>query len=420
MEAHLFESINESEMVKFCRDLVRIESVNPPGEERAIAEYMAAALTSFGLEAELLGHGPKRASLLARLRGSERGPGILFSGHLDTVPVGNGEWKHDPFSGEIAGGRIWGRGASDMKGGLAAIIGAAKAVSESRTPLRGDLIIAATAGEEVDSLGAETIATRRDIGPLRTILISEPSLNEIYVAEKGVLWIELATHGKTAHGSMPQLGRNAITMMVALIEELEKLKIPFKNHPLLGGFTRSVNTISGGMKTNVVPDHCVVTIDLRTVPGQNHQEILKQVEESITKLQKKIVGFRASVKVINDRLPIETSPEEPVVRKFMEIARDATGKRPILKGVSYYTDASVLVPAFKAPMIICGPGDPALAHRPDEYVEISKLVESAKIYALAALKLLQNPDSASHPDANAEDSGGRSANEGRPLDNRIP
>ena len=149
MEAHLFESINESEMVKFCRDLVRIESVNPPGEERAIAEYMAAALTGFGLEAELVGHGPGRASLLARLRGSERGPGILFSGHLDTVPVGNGEWKHDPFGGEIAGGRIWGRGASDMKGGLAAIIGAAQAVSESRTPLRGDLIIAATAGAEV-------------------------------------------------------------------------------------------------------------------------------------------------------------------------------------------------------------------------------------------------------------------------------
>lgn len=385
----LFTSIQETQVVKFCQELVRIKSVNPPGDELPVAQYVASILKKAGLEVELIKHSPTRASVLARLKSSRKIPALLYNGHLDTVPIGVAKWIHDPFRAELVKGKIWGRGTADMKGGLAAMMVAVKTIAESYVPLKGDLLLAATASEETDSLGAIEIASQPDLGPVQAVVISEPSDNEMVVAEKGAFWLEITTQGKTAHGSMLGLGRNAVMMMVALIDELEKLNIKCQEHPLLGSFSQSINTISGGVKTNVVPDHCVITVDMRTVPGQDHQSILKQVEDLIADLRRKIPGFKASVKVTNNRPPVETSPEEPVVQKFADVLAEVTGERPTPKGVYYYTDAVAFVPALKAPMIICGPGDPKLAHQPNEYVEVSKLIEAAKIFTLAAVKLLQ-------------------------------
>ena len=387
-KASLLRSVPESEVVKFCQELVRIKSVNPPGDELLAAEYVASILEKAGLEVDLIKHSPTRASVLARLKSARQVPALLFNGHLDTVPVGNEKWIHEPFRAEMADGKIWGRGAADMKGGLAALLAAVKTLAETRVPLRGDLILAATASEETDSLGAKAIAARPDLGPVLAVVIPEPSYNDIYVAEKGALWLEITTHGKTAHGSMPELGRNAVMMMVTLISELEKLTIPYKDHPMLGGFTRSINTIVGGVKTNVVPDNCEVTVDMRTVPGQDHRAILKQVEDLIAGLSSRQPDFKASVKVTNDRAPIETSAQEPVVQSFADVVAEVTGERPVPKGVRYYTDAVAFVPVLKAPMIICGPGDAKLAHQPNEHVEVSKLIQAAKIYTLAAAMLL--------------------------------
>jgi succinyl-diaminopimelate desuccinylase len=387
-EQKLLAAVQEKDAVKFCQDLVRIRSVNPPGEELDAAEYVASVLRKIGLQVELIRHSPARVSVLARLKGSGGKPALLYNGHLDTVPVGSEKWTHDPFGAEIAEGKVWGRGASDMKGGLAAMMAAGKAVAEAKMDLRGDLILAATAGEEADSLGAKAVAALPGLGPVQAVVISEPSSNDIFIAEKGALWLELSTHGKTAHGSMPEQGRNAVMMMVRLVEELEGLTIPYRQHPLLGGFTRSVNTIAGGVKTNVVPDSCVVTIDMRTVPGQDHQTIVKQVEALISDLRRRVPGFDASLRVTNDNYPVETSPEEPVVRSFASAVKDVTGAEPTPKGVAYYSDAVAFVPVLKASMILCGPGEARLAHQPNEYVEIGKLVESARIFTLAAARML--------------------------------
>jgi len=179
-----------------------------------------------------------------------------------------------------------------------------------------------------------------------------------------------------------------VMMMVKLVEELERMPMAFKEHPLLGGFSRSVNTIAGGVKTNVVPDSCVVTVDMRTVPGQDHPAILRQVENLIANLGRKIPEFRASARVINDRAPVETAAAEPVVPIFSSAVAEVTGVNPVPKGVAYYSDAVAFVPALKAPMILCGPGEARLAHQPNEYVEVRKLVESARILTLAAVRLL--------------------------------
>ena len=393
----LLGRIQEAEVVNLCRDLVRFKSVNPPGDELEIAEYVADVLRNAGLTVEMVPHTLTRASVLARLEGpstvlstgSGKVPALLYTGHLDVVPVGAEEWLHDPFRGEVVEGKLWGRGSSDMKGGDAAMIAAAKVLAAANLPLKGDLILAFTAGEEGEQLGATELAARPDLAPVQAVVVAEPSYNDVYVAEKGAFWLKITTQGKTAHGSMPQLGQNAIKMMVALLSELDSLAVPHHaEHPLLGGFTRSMNTIAGGVSTNVVPDRCEVTIDQRTVPGQDHGAILRQVEELIADLGRRLPGFRASVEVINDRIPVASSPEEPIVQRFYDVVAEVVGERPVPRGVSYYTDGVVFAPVLKAPLIICGPGDAKLAHQPNEYVEVAKLVEATKIFVLAAAQVL--------------------------------
>jgi succinyl-diaminopimelate desuccinylase len=380
--------VKEAEVVRICGDLVRLQSVNPPGNELAAAQYVAAALKKTGAEAELVKHGDTRASVLARLKGQGKSPALFYNGHLDTVPVGAEKWRHDPFGGEIAEGRIWGRGAADMKGGLAAMMAAMKVIAEAGVSLQGDLILAATAGEEIDSLGAREVAKMLAGEPIQALFIAEPTYNEIYIAEKGVFWVEMETFGKTAHGSMPEKGRNAVSMMVKIIQEFEKLEIPYQTHPILGGFTRSINTISGGIKTNVVPDHCAVTIDMRTVPGQEHSAILRQVETILKDLGGKDPDFRAAVKAINDHPSVETSPSEPVLQKFCSLVAEMTGEKPVLKGANYFSDAVGFLPVLKVPLILFGPGEPGQAHQPNEQVEISKLAEAARIFTVTAARLL--------------------------------
>ena len=384
----LVGAVQEAELVEYCREMVRIKSVNPPGDEMAMAEYVANVLKSIGLEVKLLKHSSSRASVLAILRGSGQVPALLYSAHLDTVPLGAEQWIHEPFAAETLDGKIWGRGSADMKGGLAALLVMAKIMANSGLSIKGDLIFAITAGEEVDSLGAKSVASYPDLGPVQAIIVPEPSYNDIYIAEKGALWLEISTYGKTAHGSMPALGKNAVMMMVELIKGLENFFIPFESHAMLGGFSMSINTISGGIKTNVVPDRCVVSIDMRTVPGQDHHDIMARFQGLIKDLGKHDPDFKASIEITNDRPPIETSPKEPVVKMMVDIVADITGEIPIPKGVNYYTDAATLAPAFKAPMIICGPGHPGLAHQPNEYVEIEKLVQAAKIYTAATYQFL--------------------------------
>jgi succinyl-diaminopimelate desuccinylase len=379
--------LRTDKLIALCARLVQIRSVNPPGGELVIAEYVAGELAAAGIATEMIPHGPDRASVLARIAGRGDAANLLYSAHLDTVPVGAETWLHDPFGGEVADGKVWGRGAADMKGGLAAMIAAALALVEARTPLTGDLILAFTAGEESDSLGAYAVAKRTDLGPVGAIVVSEPSSNDLFVAEKGALWVELTTYGQTAHGSMPELGRNAVMMMVALLGELDRLPVTCAEHPLLGTFSRSINTIDGGVKTNVVPDQCVATVDMRTVPGQDHAALLRQIEALIADLSARQSGFRASLKILNDNLSLTTPPDHPTVARMAGVIETVVGRRPVPGGVRYYSDAVAYVPAFAAPMLICGPGQAGLAHQPNEYVAIDRLVESARILTLAAMRL---------------------------------
>jgi len=386
----IWREIDEKVTVEFLQKLLQTRSANPPGEEMEAARLVDDWMKRMGLEAQVIPIEGARANALGRLPGRGTKPPLLFSGHLDTVPPGESPWKYDPYSGEIAGDRIYGRGASDMKGGLVAMIMAAGALAQARVPLAGDLLIGATADEEAGTLGARHLVESGAIDQITGVVIGEPSDLSVYIAEKGAFWLEVSTRGKTAHGAMPELGINAILQMNQVLSRLPKLRFEYKRHRLLGKPSLNIGTISGGIKTNVVPDGCKITVDIRTVPGQDHLGILKQVETLLIELRSSHPDFQGEVKIVNDRPPLETPPQDPLVKVALRASRAVTGQPQKRRGVMYYTDGVAFVPKLKIPMVICGPGKAGLAHQPDEYVELPKVHAAARIYAQIAWEMLKD------------------------------
>lgn len=387
-EEKILHLIDEKATVDFLQKLIQTPSVNPPGEELAIAELVAEKMKEIGLETKLVSIDKKRVNVVGRIRGTGRQPSLLFSGHLDTVPPGKEAWQYDPFSGKIVDNKMYGRGTTDMKCALASMLMAADALLKAETRLEGDLIIGATADEEAGQLGSMNMVEDEWLDGVGAIMIGEPTSLDVFIAEKGAFWLEITTHGKTAHSSTPHLGINAVMHMSEFLQETKKIELPHRKHPLLGEPTINVGTIEGGVKINVVPDQCKVTVDIRTVPGQRHDAILQQFKDVINKIETEGGRIKADIEIINDRPPVETSPDESIVKTVLEAAQEITQRKIELQGARYYTDGAVFVPKLKIPMVICGAGDAKLAHQPNEYVEIPKLVDATKIYTISASRFL--------------------------------
>ena len=380
--------LDEDKAVEILRRSIQFNTVNPPGAEKAFAEYLADVLNCFGLKSHVDALEEDRGNIVGCLPGSGEKKGLLLNGHLDVVPPGAQAWKADPFSGVIEEGKLYGRGASDMKSGLAALVVAAGLIAQAGVPLKGNLLITGTAGEEADSLGAKALLTHGYLENIGAAIIAEPSLLKLFTASKGVLWLEFITAGKTAHGSMPECGKNAIQMMNAIINKLVDYPFQYSPHPLLEGPSLNIGTVSGGVKTNVVPDFCKMTVDIRTVPGQNHQQIINDMHGILAELEQTIPGFTGSLSVLTNRQPVETDPDAEIIRMSMEASKTVLGLELNPCGVKFYTDASVFVPALGLPVLVLGPGDEKMAHQPDEYVEIENYIAAIKLYVAVILRYL--------------------------------
>lgn len=377
-----------AEFEKVCSDIIKIKSFNPPGDERKAAEFCGNYLRELGFSVTYIDHSETRASVIGHLPGNTKGSGVLICSHIDTVPIGSVEWEHDPFGGEKADGKIWGRGSSDMKSGAVSSLLAAKAIVQSNIPRKGDLWVCFSAGEEVDFLGARQIGKALKGNDIKVILIPEPSSNEIYLGQKGALWMEISMYGKTAHGSMPDKGINAVEAMSEFIHEFKALDFNIPVHPMLNSFTKTVTTIRGGVKTNVVPDECRISIDCRTLPGQSHDIILERVQSLLKESESKYPGLKTELKITNNFPAVVTDENDSNVKVFSEVYREYFKKAPHYQGVNFFTDSAVLVPELNKPMIIFGPGHAWLAHQPNEYVEIRNLYDAIKIYTMVLAEYL--------------------------------
>jgi succinyl-diaminopimelate desuccinylase len=367
---------------ELLKRLIQAESTAQTGE-LAAAEIISAELASSAVDCRIDSWSRNRANIIATVKSAGRKPQLLFACHLDVVAAA-GNWKYPPFEGVESEGRIYGRGSIDMKGGIAAAVTAIRQIVDSATGLEGDIIFFAAAGEETDSCGARRFVDGLGQNPpeLAGVVIPEPTDFTVVTAHRGMLWLEVKTFGKAAHSSTPELGVNAITSMKNLLVELDGFKIPFEPHKLLGNCSMSINTITGGREINVVPDSCAVSIDIRTLPGQQSEQIISDFEKIFAKLKRKDPQFEASVSIVREVGALETDPQCGFVRDFCSAVRINE-----TKVVSYTTDGPHFA-SLGAPVVIFGPGKPQLAHKQDEYIDIADLQKAVRFYKDIILKFL--------------------------------
>lgn len=380
--------INEEEAISFIQSLIQINSINPPGRELDMAKAIQSKLEQAGLQAEIDEIAENRANILVSLPGETSEKVLTYSGHLDTVPLGTQQWDYAPLGGEQVGNRIYGRGVSDMKGGVAAMLVALECLHRANIKLQGKLQFAGTAGEEVDCFGAKEVVRKGQIDDTTAMVISEPSSNEVFCAHKGNLQCKITIHGKAAHGSMPQNGINAILVASDVIQELKTLQMEYEAHPLLGSPTVNVGTIQGGVKPNIVPDECIMEVDIRTVPGQNHQHIVMQISDFLQKASA-VYGATSTIDILNDLPAVTTEVSHPFTELAVSTLHTYFDQQKKAGGVMYYTDASVFAPHLNVPILIYGPGEPSVAHQKNEWMEVDKYLESIRYYIAFAIEYLQ-------------------------------
>jgi acetylornithine deacetylase len=359
--------------IKLLRDLVAIDSVNPslvPGGagEAEIAERVACEMRGIGMDVEKSEVAPGRPNVVGLLEGRARGQSLMFCGHIDTVGV---ERMKAPFDPVERDGRLYGRGAQDMKGGVAAIIEAARMIAASGGLDAGRLIVAAVVDEEYASIGADALVKSWTAD---AAVVTEPTDLVVSVGHKGFSWVEVATEGRAAHGSRPVEGRDAILRMGRVLARLESLDRSLQarpQHPVLGTASLHASLISGGRELSTYPDRCVMQMERRTVSGEATDVALLEVLEILATLKREDPEFEADARLLFSRPPYEILPEHQLP-EILEASLKTTGRTTTRSGMSYWTDAAILGHAG-IPSVIFGPGGAGL-HGLEEHVRVDEVI----------------------------------------------
>ncbi len=373
-----------SEVIRLLQELVRTPSPNPPGAERDVQAVIQSFLATLpGVRVSSVEDDPQRPILIARLDGSRPGRTVIFGGHVDTVPPGEG-WTRDPYGGSVDGGLLYGRGASDMKGGVAAILVALKRLAQEPRGLRGSVVVHCVPDEEPGGVLGAKLLLDRGLIEGDAAIIAEPSELTVYAAQKGNLFATVGVRGRAAHGSMPHHGINAISAAARLICDLEDTlspRISERHHPLVGAATLSIGKISGGRATNVVPDECSFSVDRRLVPGESHEDALEELRA--------FIGERGELSVENAGAAFETSPDHWLTKAAVEALFAVTSERPPLGGLVGSSDARFYADGAGIPTLIVGPGSMSQAHVADEHVRVDLVERAVDVYEQLARDLLR-------------------------------
>jgi len=418
----VMKELKKEELVRLTQDLIRIPSVRREGErEEKVALFLARYLEEMGLDVVVEEVEPGSPNIIAVLHGQGEGPCLMFEGHMDVVTEGDvSEWKYGPFEGKLAGGRIYGRGACDTKGNLAAAVKAVHAISRSGIPFKGKILLGILVDEEGLMTGVKHFIRQGWARSVNAAIICEPEDNQICLTQKGALRVELVTSGKMSHGAMPLTGLNPIPGMVSILEKIRQLEEEeierLGKDPLLGypSLTPTVlcAPVKGEPQLNVMPYQCRALLDIRTIPGQSHEVLKKQLEdivleeetsvrsslkagflkeirESLEKGLSKDISFGAKLNVFEDRPWTKTSPEEPIAKAVAKAMKTLTGQEPVYAGVPGATDGTFLTAWAGIPIVTTGAGKWTIPHHKDEWVSVDDLYLTAQIYAASALEFLK-------------------------------
>jgi acetylornithine deacetylase len=367
--------------------LVRIDSRNPtlvpgaPGES-SCAHVLAEVLGGWGFRLEWQDVRDGRSNLIARIGAPEAGaPTLMFNGHLDVV--GTDGMDHPPFVPTIDGDRMYGRGSCDMKAGVAAM--SVAAWQAAQRGIRGEIIVAAVIDEEFESLGTRAMlerGTRADVA-----VVTEPTRLAICPAHRGFVWIEFTFTGRAAHGSRYDLGIDAIQHAAQVLDALDRFQrtvLPTRTHPLLGRASLHASTIAGGVGWSTYPEHCLLRVERRTIPGETTASVLREVEQILAELRVTTPQLAVTVRIDTAQGPSDVAVDAPLVQRLAAASASVRGAMPAVEGLSAWTDAALLNDAG-IPAVCFGPGDIALAHAATEYVPLSEIDMATAVLTAFAL-----------------------------------
>jgi succinyl-diaminopimelate desuccinylase len=401
----VWRRIDREDLAHLVQELVRIPSVYRPkeagGNEGRVAGFIADYLERAGFEVHVEEVAPGRPNVWAVWLGDGGGKTLLFEAHTDVVTEGRaGDWEYAPFAAERVGYRIYGRGACDTKGNLAAAVLAVKAIKDSGVPLPGRLVLCHPVDEEGMMAGIKSFIERGHAGKVDGAVICEPEENQLCIKQKGALRVAVTFRGRMAHGAMPRSGVNPVTRaarFVVTVEELEREEMerhgedPFLGYPSLTP-TILMGPDCGEPQINVIPASAYVALDIRTVPAQSHKELVGRIEQRLSKLESEDPDFDADLEVIEERPPTETPIEDPLVRAMSAAYRELTGDEPRYNGVPGATDGTYLSTWAGVPIVTTGAGEREIPHRRDEWVSVDELLTTCKLYAATAIHFCYGKD----------------------------
>ncbi len=370
--------MNQKRVLQLLKELVNTNSENPPGKEDDVAKVLCDHMEAHGIGCVSVGPS-KRPNLIFSTHEDEKGP-LVFHGHMDTVPIGElSDWSHNPFAADVHDGKLYGRGSCDMKGPVAALTETMIQYNDEghETPL----LLLCTSDEESGCSGAEEVAASGILDGVKFGVCAEPTSLGILVGEKGMLWSRVMAKGKSAHGSRPEEGINAISLCIDALDLLVADDYEYEEDALMGEMTINIGMIEGGIKINVVPSECRVQLDMRLVKGQTPDNVIKEMQQRI--VDGELSDF-VSIEYIHGKPAVYTSPDTEIVKIAQNAVESVTGRLSDLKAATYGTDCSVLQPKIGIMNIICGPGSIERAHQPDEYIRLSELYHAVEIYSLIA------------------------------------
>ncbi len=368
--------INKDRLVKLTQRVLQFDSVNPPGNEWEVAQFIIKDMKSLGLDVKTVSYKPKRPNVIATLKGTwprakAAKESVLITPHIDTVPFGTG-WKFNPTGGEIKGGRIYGRGASDDKGNCAVGMEVLRSLVEDGVRLKRDIIFAATVDEETGShQGIRPLLEKGVLRP-KVALITDSEEFDAIVAQKGLFHTRVQIFGKKAHGAYNWRGISAIEIAARVINGLKKHKFKYKKHPLLVPPTVNIGTIKGGDKVNMVADFCEFAVDIRYLPSQTMEEVMADMKRVIEKETKNY-----KITIDDHQLPYAIDPKHPFVKTYVDTAKKMGFTAKLLGSqgatvITFFQDYGI--PAFST-----GWGSHGVIHANDEYAEIKTLYNGARV-----------------------------------------
>jgi succinyl-diaminopimelate desuccinylase len=404
--AQVLSRIDSDEVVELTRSLVRIPSVYRPGDPEAneskVAAFVEAWLRREGLSVEVQHVAPGRPNVIGWL--GEKSPGrksLLLEGHTDVVTEGDpADWAWPPFAAELVDGRIYGRGAADMKSGLAAAMVAAAAFRRAGVEPRGKLVVGALVDEEDRMLGVRHLASTPVGRELDAAIICEPEENQLCLEQRGVIWARFRARGTMAHGAMPEAGINPIACLGSVLDQVAALQRRLRRQCERSRYLRPPTVTPtviqgpapgvGVPQSNVIPALAEITLDIRVTPGISAAEIEAELEAVCRRAESAVPGAKVEWEAVNAfRLATTVERSEALVQAMIRAMRKVTGRLPRYGGVPGSTDGTILRMELGIPIVTCGPGNRLIPHQVNEYVESKEVVEAALIYAASALNYLE-------------------------------